>query len=255
MKQVASPVRRLRKISIRGKERAVGDAKGKDRINNLHDLNEGTNGRYLGSAEELHSNNSNKPLPNATIESTPPSITIDNSPDLQQLQLGSPPSTSNLKTQASSSSMNRTSNVSSNASENWTAPEDEDGAYIRKTYAYFDTSGVKGDGLLDGKEWTREKGAKAAWDQSQSSLRSRGSPENGSVSTPYLSPQLSVNEDMHSVSSPAFTAHDSLAASGSSLGAHGDGGIPGDISDRITNGTSHTGVDVERKDAVKHVDR
>lgn len=52
----------------------------------------------------------------------------------------------------------------SRASENWTAPEDADGAYVRRTYAHFDARGVRGDGLLEGKEWTRERGAHAAWE-------------------------------------------------------------------------------------------
>ncbi|PWN37918.1 RabGAP/TBC, partial [Meira miltonrushii] len=39
--------------------------------------------------------------------------------------------------------------------------EDADGAYVRRTYAHFDARGVRGDGLLEGKEWTRERGAHA----------------------------------------------------------------------------------------------
>lgn len=53
-----------------------------------------------------------------------------------------------------------------NASENWTPPEDAEGAYIRRTYAHFDARGVRGDGLLEGKEWTRERGSRAAWEAS-----------------------------------------------------------------------------------------
>lgn len=65
------------------------------------------------------------------------------------------------------------SQPASNASENWTAPEDAEGAYIRKTYAHFDASGIKGDGLVEGKEWTRERGSRAAWDASESAPRDR----------------------------------------------------------------------------------
>ncbi|KAK0562283.1 hypothetical protein OC861_005401 [Tilletia horrida] len=44
-----------------------------------------------------------------------------------------------------------------NPSESWTAPEDIDGALVRRTYAYFDSHGVPGDGIEDGIEYTRER--------------------------------------------------------------------------------------------------
>ncbi|KAL9940320.1 hypothetical protein V8E36_001025 [Tilletia maclaganii] len=45
----------------------------------------------------------------------------------------------------------------SNPSESWTAPDDIDGALIRRTYSYFDGVGVPGDGVVDGVELTRER--------------------------------------------------------------------------------------------------
>ncbi|PWN93484.1 hypothetical protein FA10DRAFT_264128 [Acaromyces ingoldii] len=82
-------------------------------------------------------------------------------PSLRQLALASsassplppPPSTKALLTQ------------NPNPSENWTGPEDADGAYVRKTYDWFDRHGVTGDGLVEGREWTRERGNKAVWQQ------------------------------------------------------------------------------------------
>lgn len=65
----------------------------------------------------------------------------------------------------------------SKASENWTAPEDADGAYVRRTYAHFDARGVRGDGLLEGKEWTRERGAHAVWEMNDQ--HSTGKPPRG----------------------------------------------------------------------------
>ncbi|KAE8232158.1 hypothetical protein CF326_g2808 [Tilletia indica] len=44
-----------------------------------------------------------------------------------------------------------------NPSESWTAPDDIDGALIRRTYAHFDLIGVHGDGITDGIELTRER--------------------------------------------------------------------------------------------------
>lgn len=257
MKQVTSPVQRLRKISIRRKERPREEQPAANGTDIFHDAKEGSNEHITNRNGGYRSINTDKPVLNGTSKATTPAITVDNSPDLSQLRLESP-SMSQLRSQASASSMNRTSNVSSNASENWTAPEDAEGAYIRRTYAYFDTSGVKGDGLLDGKEWTREKSSKAAWDPSQTSLRIRGSPDHDSASISYLSPQPSIHDDLYSPPTPAFTAHESLAASSSSLGWQSESSVLEnglDREERGANGDAYAGLEAERKEAVKHVDR
>lgn len=53
-----------------------------------------------------------------------------------------------------------------NASDSWISPEESEGDYVRKTYMHFDKMGVKGDGVVEGKEWTRHRAADgpAPWD-------------------------------------------------------------------------------------------
>ncbi|PWN44066.1 RabGAP/TBC [Ceraceosorus guamensis] len=52
----------------------------------------------------------------------------------------------------------RAASPAPSAAESWTQAGDAEGAYIRKTYAHFDSRGVEDDGFVEGQEWTRERG-------------------------------------------------------------------------------------------------
>ncbi|CEH16976.1 Rab6 GTPase activator GAPCenA and related TBC domain proteins [Ceraceosorus bombacis] len=59
----------------------------------------------------------------------------------------------------------RAASPAPSAAESWTQAGDAEGAYIRKTYAHFDSRGVEDDGFVEGQEWTRERGQGHAWEQ------------------------------------------------------------------------------------------
>lgn len=63
----------------------------------------------------------------------------------------------------------------SSEAELWAPTVDADGAYIRRTYAYFDQQGVAGDGWDEGREWTRERGASSPWQEAPPTSRLKGS--------------------------------------------------------------------------------
>lgn len=127
---------------------------------------------FKGREDDQNSiTSSNKPLPGLPNSRSSPEIKSKLSADMRQLAMSSHASSSHPSSpQAHSQSAFYTKPASSasNASENWTSPEDAEGEYIRKTYAHFDASGIRGDGVIDGKEWTRERGARAAWEASES---------------------------------------------------------------------------------------
>ncbi|UZJ52712.1 hypothetical protein CBS101457_002032 [Exobasidium rhododendri] len=111
-----------------------------------------------------------KPLPVLPPSNGHPAVPVKASPSIRKIAVSMTAADSSLSLSKSHPPSAPYSQAASNSSENWTGPEDADGAYIRRTYAHFDASGIKGDGHVDGKEWTRERGSRSAWDPSDSAV-------------------------------------------------------------------------------------
>jgi hypothetical protein len=228
-----------------------------------------------------------KPLPGLPTSKSSPILNAKTSANLRQMAISSSASSSNSNLAPPAQIYSKPASSTSDASENWTAPEDAEGAYIRKTYAHFDASGIKGDGLVEGKEWTRERGARAAWDASESSsrgeplehltppsdhhdtLRAKGaarhpSPLSGNSKMPRSSSRdmsrhskeglngdvESMTPDLHSLS-----VQDSFNHSSSSLGTHSVESLHNGMHKKPAREESDYELEAERKELMKNVDR
>ncbi|PWN17944.1 RabGAP/TBC [Microstroma glucosiphilum] len=101
-------------------------------------------------------------------------------PSAQSMSTNSYADSSNSNLLAPPDQLRPTSSIISNgtvASESWTSPEESEGDYVRKTYMHFDKIGVKGDGIVEGKEWTRHRAADgpAPWDAEAEGMGASGS--------------------------------------------------------------------------------
>lgn len=169
-----------------------------------------------------------------------------------------------------------------NASEQWKVHEDTEGAYVRRTYAHFDQNGVHGDGLVEGKEWTREKAARPAWasDQDTSDRRRRrvSSPpnvgtssdkvlsqstyvQNGRLSPSPISFQRADKDMLEVVSSPtqrdapsSGLVNEAINASTSSLGSQSECSVPNGHATVVPIGQDDE-LERERKNLMTKVDR
>lgn len=232
------------------------------------------------SSRRSSATSSRKPLPGLPSPAGSPMLSQKTSANLRQQAMASSAGSS-----LSSQIYSKPASNASNASENWTAPEDSEGAYIRKTYAHFDASGIKGDGVVEGKEWTRERSARAAWDASEGTndvetLSHLAPPSNGHETvrsrtivrknssplsqsdTPLRSTSqegpLSSGEGRSECVTPTFaalTVQEPFSQSSSSLGSHSIESAHESQHKEKPRAKGDYELEAERKELMKNVDR
>lgn len=103
--------------------------------------------------------------------------------------------------------------------DDWTAPDDKEGAIVRQTYAYFAQNPIRGDGKVAGEEMTRHKASALPWLEAGRANWAAASDSN--IPTPVEGPR-SASERVDSTPRPSTSmANDGAGQRGGPVGRAG----------------------------------